>query len=72
MPGLNDNMWHSVLLEITSQIFILEVDEMPMQQPLSESNFDFTGENEIQVLFKLVIIVIICLLIVLKPCFCFS
>ncbi|XP_063694628.1 neurexin-1-like isoform X3 [Bolinopsis microptera] len=43
MPGLNDNMWHSVLLEITSQIFILEVDEMPMQQPLSESNFDFTG-----------------------------
>lgn len=39
-------MWHSVLLEITPQLFILEVDDVPMQQPLSEADFDFSGEQE--------------------------
>ncbi|KAL5257004.1 hypothetical protein ACHWQZ_G012056 [Mnemiopsis leidyi] len=43
IAGLNDNMWHSVLLEITPQLFILEVDDVPMQQPLSEADFDFSG-----------------------------
>ena len=46
IAGLNDNMWHSVLLEITPQLFILEVDDVPMQQPLSEADFDFSGEQE--------------------------
>jgi leucine-rich repeat transmembrane neuronal protein 1/2 len=46
IAGLNDNAWHSVLIEITPQLFIFEVDEMPMQQPLSQANFDFTGENQ--------------------------
>ena len=47
IAGLNDNMWHSVLLEITPQLFILEVDDVPMQQPLSEADFDFTGQSEL-------------------------
>ena len=45
IAGLNDNAWHSVRLEIASTTFIFEVDDMPMQQDLSEADFDFTGEN---------------------------